>query len=59
MQQRAVVEQQIENYRGTAISDAQMQDLQADIAQLDDATRKQMMGKLLRALNSGDIKGRL
>lgn len=59
LQQRAVVEQQIENYRGTAISDAQMQDLQADIAQLDDATRKQMMSKLIRALNSGDIKGRL
>ena len=59
-QQRAVVEQQIENYRGVgAITESQMQDLQADIAQLDDATRKQMMSKLIRALNSGDIKGRL
>lgn len=60
LQQRANVEQQIESYRGSgAITEAQMQDLQADIAQLDDATRKQMMSKLIRALNSGDIKGRL
>lgn len=59
-QQRAVVEQQIENYRGVgAITESQMQDLQADIAQLDDAPRRQMMSKLIRALNSGDIKGRL
>lgn len=59
-QQRAVVEQQIEAYRGVgAITESQMQDLQADIAQLDDPTRKQMMSKLIRALNSGDIKGRL
>jgi hypothetical protein len=60
LQQRANVEQQIETYRGSgAITEAQMQDLQADIAQLDDAARKQMMSKLIRALNSGDIKGRL
>lgn len=59
-QQRAVVEQQIETYRAVgAITESQMQDLQADIAQLDDPTRKQMMSKLIRALNSGDIKGRL
>jgi hypothetical protein len=36
-----------------------MQELQAGIAQLDDASRKQMMSKLMRALNSGDLKGRL
>jgi hypothetical protein len=59
-ERRAVIEQQIEAYRATGtITDAQMQELQADIAKLDDASRKQMMSKLLRALNSGDIKGRL
>jgi hypothetical protein len=58
--QREAVAQQIETYRGAgAITDAQMQELQADIAQLDDASRKQMMSKLIRALNSGEIKGRL
>jgi hypothetical protein len=58
--QREVVAQQIEAYAATgAITESQMQELQADIAQLDDASRKQMMSKLIRALNSGDIKGRL
>jgi hypothetical protein len=58
--QREAVAQQIEAYRGAgAITDAQMQELQADIAQLDDASRKKMMSKLIRALNSGEIKGRL
>lgn len=60
LQQREVVAQQIEAYRATgAITDAQMQELQAEIAKLDDASRKQMMSKLIRSLNSGDIKGRL
>ena len=60
LHQREAVAQQIEAYRGAgAITDAQMQELQADIAQLDDASRKQMMSKLIRALNSGEIKGRL
>jgi hypothetical protein len=58
--QREVVAQQIEAYAAAgAITDMQMQELQAEIAQLDDASRKQMMSKLIRALNSGDIKGRL
>lgn len=57
---RETVAQQIEAYQAAgAISDAQMQELQADIAQLDDASRRQMMSRLMRALNSGDIKGRL
>ena len=59
-QRREAVAQQIEVYRATGtITDTQMQQLQADIAQLDDASRKQMMSTLMRALNSGDIKGRL
>ena len=57
---RESVAQQIEGYRGVgAITDAQMQELQVEIAQLDAAGRKEMMSKLLRALNSGEIKGRL
>jgi hypothetical protein len=57
---RETIAQQIDAYRSAgAITDAQMQELQADIAQLDDASRKQMMTRLMRALNSGDIKGRL
>lgn len=59
-QRSEAVAQQIEAYSSVgAITDTQMQELQADIAQLDDASRKQMLSKLLRALNSGDIKGRL
>lgn len=54
------VAQHIEAYRGAgSITDAQMQELQTDIAQLDQAGRKQMMSKLMRALSSGEIKGRL
>jgi hypothetical protein len=60
LQQRDVVAQQIEAYRGTGtITDAQMLELQADIAQLDAASRRQMLSKLTRALNTGEIKGRL
>jgi hypothetical protein len=59
-QRRNAVAQQIEAYQAAgAITDSQMQELQADIAQLDAASRKQMLSKLIRALNSGDIKGRL
>jgi hypothetical protein len=59
-QRHEAVAQQIENYRSAgAITDTQMQELQTDIAQLEDASRKQMLSKLIRALNAGDIKGRL
>lgn len=54
------IAQQIEAYQAAgSITDAQMQELQAQIAGLDDASRKRMMSKLIRAMNSGDIKGRL
>jgi hypothetical protein len=60
LERREAIGQQIENYRAMgAITDTQMQELQAGIAQLDPASRKQMMSRLIRALNSGDIKGRL
>ena len=59
-QRREVIEQRIDAYSSAgAITDAQMTELQAEIAQLDEPSRKQMMSKLVRALNSGDIKGRL
>lgn len=60
LQQRDLVAQQIEAYRAVGtITDSQMQELQADIAKLDAMSRKQMLSKLTRALNTGDIKGRL
>jgi MFS superfamily sulfate permease-like transporter len=57
---QAQIEQQIEAYQASgSITDAQMQELQAAIAQLDETGRRQMMSKLIRAMNAGDIKGRL
>ena len=41
------------------ISDGEMQQLQADIAKLDPAGRKEMLRQLTQALNSGQIEGRL
>ena len=60
LQQREIVAQQIETYRTTGmITDMQMQELQSEIAKLDVGSRKEMMSRLIRALNSGDMKGRL
>jgi hypothetical protein len=60
LQRRDNISQRIEAYAATgAITDAQMSELQADIARLDPANRRQMMSKLVRSMNSGDIKGRL
>lgn len=58
--QQVLVAQQIEAYQAMgSITDQQMQELQAEIAQLAPASRKQMMIQLVRALNSGELKGRL
>ena len=58
--QQVLVAQQIEAYQAMgSITDQQMQELQAEIAQLAPASRKQMMIQLVRALNSGEPKGRL
>jgi hypothetical protein len=58
--QQELVAQQIETYKSMgSITSQQMENLQVQIAQLDEASRRQMLGKLIRALNSGDIKGRL
>lgn len=55
-----MIEQRIDAYSAAgSITDSQMQELQAEIAQLDEASRRQMMSRLVRALSSGDIKGRL
>ena len=57
---QVLVAQQLEAYKAMgSITDQQMQELQADMAQLDPASRKQMMMQLVRALNSGELKGRL
>lgn len=56
--QREAVAQQIETYRSIGtISDTQMQELQADIVALDEASRGSMMSALVRAMNAGEIKG--
>jgi hypothetical protein len=53
------VARQMDYYRRIgAISPAQMQDLQREIAQLDEASRKAALGQLMRSLNSGQIDGR-
>ena len=59
-QRRDAIEQRIDAYSSAgSITDTEMLELQAEIAKLDESSRKQMMSKLVRALNSGDIKGRL
>ncbi len=53
------VSQQLDYYTTVgSISDLDMQKLQMDIAKLDDASRKEMLRKLTRALNSGQLDGR-
>jgi hypothetical protein len=52
--------QQIETYRAIGtITDEQMQELQTGIVQLDPSSRGELMSKLIQALNSGQMKGRL
>jgi len=58
--QREQVAQQLNYYTSVgSISDADMQKLQMEMAKLNEAGRKEMLGKLTRALNSGELKGRL
>ena len=59
-QQQQLIAQQIEAYRAVgSITDQQMHELQVDIAQLDEKSRREMMSRLIQALNSGELKGRL
>lgn len=58
--QRELVSQQLEYYSSVgSISDLEMQRLQMEIAKLDEAGRKEMLGVLVRALSSGRLEGRL
>ena len=58
--QKELVSQQLEYYASVgSISDTDMQNLQSDIAKLDEASRKEMLRVLVRALNSGRLEGRL
>ena len=58
--QREMVAQQL-NYHTSvgSISDSDMLKLQGEIAKLDAASRKEMLSELTRALNSGELEGRL
>jgi hypothetical protein len=42
-----------------SISDKEMSDLQMQLVKLDQSGRKKVMRKLVQALNSGDLEGRL
>jgi hypothetical protein len=54
------VVQTLESYKSLGtINDQQMQDLQDEIGQLDEQSRNQTMRSLMRALNTGALKGRL
>jgi hypothetical protein len=56
--QRERVDEQIAHYRSVGkITEAQMNDLQRDMALLDPASRKEMLAKLMRAMNAGEIHG--
>ena len=58
--QREQVAQQL-NYHTSvgSISNAEMQKLQGEITKLDEASRTEMLRELIRALNSGQLEGRL
>lgn len=58
--QREYVSQQIDYYASVgSISEQEMQELQREIAELDDAGRKEMLSRLTRAMNARQIKGQL
>ena len=58
--QRELVAQQLVYFSSVgSISDMDMQKLQMEIAKLDEAGRREMLGKLTRAMNSGELEGRL
>jgi len=54
------IDRQVDEYiRAGAISDAEMSALQEELARLDPAARRQLLGKIVRAMNSGALKGNL
>jgi len=57
---RELVTQQLEYFSSVgSISNTDMQILQGEIAKLDNAGRKEMLGRITQALNSGQLEGRL
>ena len=58
--QRELVEQELEHYisQGT-ISELEIQHLEAEIAKLDKDGQREMLSRLSRAMNSGELEGRL
>ena len=58
--QRERVAEQIDHYRSVGrISENEMAALQHDIAQLDPASRTEMLGALTRAMNAREIQGQM
>lgn len=58
--QKELVAQQLSYHKSVGhISDSDMQKLQVEIARLDEAGRREMLGELSRAINSGQLDGRL
>jgi hypothetical protein len=56
--QRELVAGQIAHYRSVGrISETEMAGLQQDIAQLDPASRRELLNELTRAMNAKEIKG--
>jgi hypothetical protein len=59
-QQKELVERQLAYYKSVGvIQDDEMASLQTAIAKLNEADRREMMSKLMRALNAREITGRL
>lgn len=57
---REEIEQKLAFYRSAGrISEAEMSDLQGRIAKLDPASRREMLGRLTRAINAREIEGQL
>jgi hypothetical protein len=57
-QQLDVINRQLNGYISAGvISESEMAALQGDLATLDNAGRKEILGKLVRAMNSGSLKG--
>lgn len=58
--QMDLVARQLEHYKSQGvISESEMQNLQVEIAKLDKPAQKQMLSKLVKAMNSGEIRGAL
>lgn len=54
------IDQQVDEYiRAGAISDGEMAALHEELGRLDPAARRQLLGKIVRAMNSGALKGNL